>query len=463
MKRTRDSLNEIRTSLRLSGSFVQNSAWMFASSGISIIIQFIFFTILARIYSPVVYGIFGVFNVYVSTLGNAATLGYNQAFVLPKSDREFSALLRLTLWIVISFSVVVFVISLVAGKAITAYFDHEEIGDWVYWIAPTMMLLAFDRITADWAIRKKEFKKQTIWSTTTTLVVKSFNVCYGLCVSATTAGLVYTTILQHLLRVIFYAWLIIDDFGHKMKDRFTKLELMGVARTYKEYPLYVYWGNVINIFSNNLPAALLPTLGFGMQYVGFFTYSLIVLDLPIRMLGSGVSSVFQQKATELAEHRKSELPELTWKLFKGIFLISIVFSFIIFLSGESLYVLLLQEKWREAGMLAEILVLFYFFRMISSPLSSLYNVLRKEKELFIFQVILTIVRFGSLIIGSYFTHDFLVLMTIYSVINALMYLVFCLRMFILLEFPVTKVLGYVIGWTGLTGIIALLIKAYILK
>ena len=463
MKSTRDALKEILASLRLSGSFVQNSAWMFASSGISILIQFVFFTVLARIYSPLVYGIFGVFNVYVSTLGNAATLGYNQAFVLPKSDREFSALLRLTGWIAIIFSIIVFIISLIAGKTIIGYFNHDEIGHWVYWIAPTMLLLSFDRITADWAIRNKEFRKQTLWSTSTTLMVKSFNVWYGAYVSATTAGLVYTTLLQHLLRAVFYAWFIIHDFSRKMSDRFTRRELMHVARIYKEYPLYIYWGNVINIFSNNLPAAMLPALGFAMNYVGFYTYSLIVLDIPIRMLGAGVSSVFLQKATELSDKRREELPLLTWKLFKGIFWISILISVIIYLTGELVYAWLLEEKWREAGMLAEILVLFYFFRMISSPISSLYHVLRKEREFFAFQLLLTAVRFGALLIGSYLTANFLELMTIYSAANALLYLLFCIRIFGLIKFSPAKVLSYVLGWTTLVGLIAVVLKEFVLK
>jgi O-antigen/teichoic acid export membrane protein len=458
MKKTKELIREISSSLRLSGSFVQNSAWMFASSGISILIQFAFFTILAKIYSPLVYGIFGVFNVYVSTLGNAATLGYNQAFVLPKTDREFSGLLRLTIITSVSLSALVMITMLVAGKSIIGFFGHEEMGNWVYWISPVMLLLALDRITADWAIRNKEFKKQTLWSTTTTLAVKSFNVWYGAIVSATTAGLVYTTFLQHLLRVVFYSWLIIVDFKQKLLERFSSGELLQIAKKYKEYPLYIYWGNVINIFSNNLPAALLPALGFGMQYVGYFTYSLIILDLPIRMLGAGVSSVFLQKAAELSRNNPKELNAKTWKLFKGIFWISILFSALIFLTGEFLYTWLLDPQWREAGILAEILVIFYFFRMISSPISSLYNILRKEKELFLFQITLTLSRIGALWFGAHITSDFFKLMAIYSIVNALMYLFFCLRIFQLLQFRMERVLFYLLGWTAVISAVTWLLK-----
>lgn len=423
----------------MEGSFVQNSAWMFASSGISIVIQFVFFSILARIYSPAVYGVFGIFNVYVSTLGSAATLGYNQAFVIPKEDRAFSALLRLTIWIAVLFSVVVMLVFVFAGKEILSLFAHDEVGNYVYLIAPTAMFLAFDRITADWAVRKKEFRKQTLWSTTTTLVAKGFNALYGWKISATTSGLVLTTILQHLMRTVTYCAFVISDFRERMKDRFTRKELMAVGKEYKEFPIYIYWGNVINVFSSNLPAALLTTFGFSVDYVGFYAYSLIVLDLPIRMLGAGVTTVFLQKAAELVHDRKHQLAAHTWKVYKIMVVVSLFFSVIIFVFGEKLYLLLLQDRWSTAGQAAEVLIIFYFFRMISSPLSSLFNIFRKERQFFIFQVMLTIMRFASLFIGAWYTDDFVTLMLIYSLVNAVAYFIFCIWIFKLVEFSTTRV------------------------
>ena len=212
---------------------------MFTSSGISILIQFIFFTILARIYSPEVYGIYGIFNLYVNTLGNASTFGYHQAFVIPKEEREFSALLRITLWIALFFSLGITLITFIAGPQMLVQFQHEKLGNWVYWIGPTVFLFAMDRICADWAIRNKEFRKQTLWSTTTMLVSKIFNACYGFFISATVGGLVFTTLMQHGMRSVTYAGSVIHDFSHQMKLRFSRNELMRVAREYKEFPLYI--------------------------------------------------------------------------------------------------------------------------------------------------------------------------------------------------------------------------------
>ncbi len=333
-------------------------------------------------------------------------------------------------------------VSLCFGKSVLRVFNHEELGSWIYWIGPTILLMSFDRITSDWAVRNKEFRKQTWWSVTTTLVAKVFNALYGWWITATPGGLVYTTLLQHGLRTITYCGSVLSDFGVQMKLRFSRAELFAVAKEYKEFPLYIYWGNVINIFSNNLPAALLTTLGFSIDTIGFYSYSLIILDLPIRMLGAGVYSVFVQKASELIHGRMHELAGITWKLYKAIVLISLLFSVFIFSFGEKFYLLLLEERWSTAGRAAEVLIIFYFFRMISSPLSSLFNILRKERQFFIFQIALTIMRVLGLVIGSFFTKDFVTLMLIYSLVNAVMYFIFCIWIFKLINFPLWKVTAF---------------------
>ena len=437
--------------LRTEGSFVQNSAWMFSSTGISILIQIGFFLVLSRIYSPEVYGLFGVFNVYLGILGNAATLGYSQAFVLPEKERDFGVLLRLTLWVTTGVCVAVAIFFLFFGKATLRLFEHEKLGWWIHAVAPVAFLMAIDKIVCDWAIRNKEFKQQMIWSTSTTLASKIFNVFYGLKIAPTVAGLVITTGLQYILRIVAYARFGLSDFGGRMRQKVSRSEMKSIAREYRDYPLYIHWGNVINIFSNNLPAALLPMLGFTLSDVGYYTNSLIVLDMPIRLLGAGIASVFLQKAAELARDRREELNRHTWRLYRNILFVSLAFLFVVNAFGEPLYAWVLGENWRMAGRAVEVLVLFYFFRMLASPLSVLFNVLRREREQFIFQVVLAVARIASLVVGSLYTHDFIELMWIYAIVNALFYFVYSIRIFQLLQYTVWRMIVITVG--GCIGVV----------
>ena len=423
--RIRKEWNDILRALRLDGSFVQNSAWMFTSSGVSILIQVIFFPILSRIYSPEVYGLFGVFNFYSTTLGNAMTLGYNQAYVLPADRREFSALLHLTIRASVGFALATTFIVLLAGEPLLLLAGHDDLGNWAYLIAPVALLMAWDRMTSDWAIRNGEFRRQTVVSTTITLLTKAFNAGYGFWIHAGPAGLILTTLLQHGLRAWAYLQWVIKDSSARLTERIRWQEIKRVARLYKEFPLFIYWGNVLSIFSAALPAALLPLVGFDLAAVGFYGYSIIILDLPIRLLGSGVASVFQQKSAELVRNRPHELKRHALKLMGGLTLLALPFTVLIWMLGEESYSILFGSQWVVAGAAAECLVWYYLFRMISSPLTVLYTTLRKEKNLFLFQVILTVLRICALVGGAYLTNDFIELMILFSAVNAVAYALLC--------------------------------------
>jgi len=426
MNNWRTDWRALRRSLFLEGSFVQNSAWMFTSSGLSIVVQFLFFPILSRIYGPEAYGLFGVFNFYTTTLGNAMTLGYNQAYVLPGSEKEFSSLVHLSLRISLLIGFFAALLAALFGRQFLVLTDHEELGIWVYFIAPVALFMAWDRMSSDWAIRNGEFRRQTIVSSGITLITKLFNVGYGLLVSVGAAGLIWTTMLQHGMRVAAYLRFVIREAGSVLLLRPTLKELGRVARHYRAFPLYIYWGNVLNTFSGALPAALLPVLGYGMDAVGYFAYGVILLDLPIRLLGSGVASVFQQKSAELIRDRPLELLGHTHRLFRALLLLSGVYSLFIWFFGEPIYVVFFGERWATAGVLAEWLVLYYFFRMVSSPLSVLFTTLRKERALFIFQLGLTFFRIASILIGAHYSPDFMGVMIAFSITNAVAYAGLCL-------------------------------------
>ncbi|MFN0030557.1 MAG: lipopolysaccharide biosynthesis protein, partial [Flavobacteriales bacterium] len=246
MKKRLKAVFEMLGGVRTGGSFIQNSAWMFSSSGISILIQTAFFVILARIYPPEVYGLFGIFNVYLGVLGNAATLGYNQAFVLPESDQKFSRLLQLTIWVSLAVCGLAELFFLAVGDGMLAMFHHNELARWLYAVPPIALLMALDRVVCDWAIRNKEFRQQMLWSTSTTLFAKGFNVFYGLRIAPTVAGLVVTTALQYLLRIVAYSRFALVDFSERLRQVATWQELKTTAREYIDYPKYVHWGNVIN-------------------------------------------------------------------------------------------------------------------------------------------------------------------------------------------------------------------------
>jgi O-antigen/teichoic acid export membrane protein len=441
----KNTFREMIAAMRTDGSFVQNSLLMFSSSGASIILQFVFAFILSRIYSETDYGLFGIFNSYVAILGSIVTLNYNQAFVLPRDEHSFAALFQHTIRITIILCIAISLLTVLAGKQILEWMNHEEVGNWIYLVGPTCLVLALDKVIMDYAVREKAFKKMTLWSTLAMFFSKTFNVGYGM-VNANAAGLIITNFLFYLAEMGLFMRFVTRKAIHTLRVPVTRHKRKEVIREYRTFPLYIFPGNFINTISNYLPPVLLASLGFGLEAVGYFTYSLIILDLPIRLMGSGVSSVFLPKANDMYAERPHELAPATWRLFKNMMLLSAASVAVIFIAGEPIYSLCFSDRWAPAGRIAEILTVFYFFRLLSAPLTVLFNVFRREREFLIFQTILMIVRVISLFTGAALTHDFETLVLIFSISNAAVYFGLCIWIFVMVKLNILKSVAFTLGW-----------------
>jgi len=403
---------------------VQNAAWMFSSSGVSIILQFVFFYLLSKIYAPADYGLYGIFNVYAATLGNLASFGYNQAFILPKEETKFKHLLHLTIFLSTLTCLLFAVAMMVFGHWTLHQLGHQQLGWYIHLVAPIAWLMIIDRISSDWAVRVKSFKNQMWTSVTATVVSRCYNLAHGLLIGPNAIGLVLTTAWQHTLRAILYFRFVIPNAKQTLVTAWDPPAMLAMARTYGRYPTYVHWSNVLVIFSAGLPAALLPFFGYSLVDLGYYVHALVLLDIPIRLMGAGIASVFTQKASEILNDRPHELWRHGYALFRNMLWLSLVFLAIVLVFGEWGYGLVFGENWQKAGLLAEVLALHFFFRMISSPLSAIFFVIKAEKQNFYFHFALTSARILSLWTAASLQLDFMAVMWWYGLTNAAFYLLY---------------------------------------
>jgi lipopolysaccharide exporter len=400
---------------------VQNAAYMFSASAWAILIQFLLAPVISRIYDPEVYGLFSIFNSWVVVIGAFACMSYNQAFVLPEKPGVFRALLHLAMKSLTVVTILTTALFALAWPYINELFNASALGAWTVLVGPIVLLVALDRVLVDWSIRQKSFKKQSLISIPVTAGTKGFNIGYGSLVSNTVEGLIFTHALNHLSRIILYFRFVVPDVRSTLKSKVDPKDLAQAKTDYANYPRYMTWSNALNTGSNYLPIVILPIFLNSTEPAGLFAYALVVLDLPARLLGSGVNPVFLQKAVELNRDDPGRLPRMTWKIF--LILIALVALPLMALGifGEVIYKIAFGENWTEAGLLAAILGCYYFFRLISSPISSIFNVKRKERDLFWFQLSLFSARLISLLVACLITDSLVEIIAIFAAANAFVY------------------------------------------
>ena len=411
------------------GSFVQNATLMSTSSLLNILLQFLFFPILSRIYDPAAYGAFALFNSLVIIVSTGITLSYHRALVLPREEAEFRSLLRLCIRTSLLLSAVVFVLSFFLADVLRSAFELELVHYWIYAIAPLALIFAWDQIIVQWSVRQKAFRKFAQVEVPIVLSSKLFNVGFGKLVSAGPDGLIIANLMIFFGRIVFFLKYVLQGSKADLFASVSRAELKESRQQYRAYPRFVMPSQFLNMLSNYFPALLLPFFFGRPDEAGYLSYALIVLDLPVRLLDSGLSAVFLQKATSLWDTARDQLRVQTEKLFFGVMVMALPVLIITAAFGREIYTFVFSGQWTMAGQVAEILVMYYFLRYLGVPFTALFQVAKKEKGLLVFQVVLFVVRVASLLITGLMEMHFLQMILWYSVANALAHFFYNLWIF----------------------------------
>jgi O-antigen/teichoic acid export membrane protein len=428
--------NNIRTfiarlkTVRKPGSFAQNISFTFSGNLFGIVLSLIFAPIMSRIYPPASYGTFAVYTAIIGNVGAFALLNYNTALLIPKDEEKFNNLLRLTFTLNLIFSAFVFITTILFSNKIIELLNLENLGDLIYLIGPALFLTGTGAILGQWLSRLKEFKKLTIVNSGTNFITRISTISLGYFSNGNIYGFIIGDFigkaLTDLLLFNRQIWIKIKDLISKFKLN----EVINTAKEFKKYPLFVLPGEYINMFSGQLPIYLI-SIYFGNKELGYFAFATSMLGMPMGLLASAVRPVFFQKASSIYNEDKDRLGDITSDLFKYLFVLGIMPFSVLTVFGDVIFAFVFGSQWTQAGLFAGILGYYYIFQLISSPISSILWVLKKEKVFFLFQIFLFLTRLISLSTGIFIFKNLITTLILFSIANTLNYLI--LTIFILKE------------------------------
>lgn len=447
-------LREILQSILRKDSFAQNVVLMSSASAWGILIQFAFAPILSRIYEPEVYGLFSIFITLLNLSMTFMMVGYNRALLLPKDRESLRALLRLSLLASTTIGVGLSLLFLLFGSAIAARFSAEQLGIWVYFIAPIALLGAFDQFALSLGMQQKAFKRMSVLSIPINGFSKLFNVAYGGWISASVAGLILTHMLTSVLRIWSTLQWVLQKPLALLTEAVSRASLRQAWREYSDYPKYVVWGNLLNMLSGQVPTLLLALYLADTTGIGWYAYAVMMLELPVRLLSAGISNVFLQESNDHWASNPDFVRAKTLRIFHLIIYLTALPTALLYFFGPEIFGLLLGKHWREAGVVASALSVAYMLRYVSVPISSLFVVTRNESRAFIFQVILLFLRTGGIVIPGLLGMGYMEMIIGYAIANIAAYAVFTVWIFVLIQSPLRRVVPVVlaIAALGLTSL-----------
>ena len=275
-----------------------------------------------------------------------------------------------------------------------------------------------------WFNRNKQYKlitnQRMLQSTASngTQIILGFGFHFGV------SGLILGNIFSQLITLAYSIKIVsLNEFNNKSKPKKIEKKLLT---HFKRLPLYNAPTALIDSLRLNGINVLLSAF-FSVSSLGQFALAWRLLQSPISLINGTLSQVYYQHFTQLPYNERHSF---LCSCIKKSFIIGILPFTVLYFISEWLFIFLFGEEWRQAGYICSILIPWLFLNFITSPISSIYVVLKQEKILLIFSIFYMTIPLGIIFFINNNLND-----TLIYVSNAMSLL---LLIFILIALFLTK-------------------------
>ncbi len=392
---------------------------------------------MSRIYPPAAYGEFAVFNSIASNLAMISTFAYTGAYLLPKTQEKFYALMQLTVVLTLAACLFTILAMLLGGHQLLVWLNVEAIGNLIYTLPIFLLLFNLATIAGGWYLREKQFVKRVGVDITTILIGRGATVGYGWWSSGDVAGLFIGEFFSRLVAFVGLSVGRIQGAYGVIWRTFSWAGIRAVALEYKDFPLYVLPAGFVGTISTQLPIYVLSS-GFGATPVGLYSFSVSLLEIPINLIGSAILPVFWQKAAEIHHNEPERLPGLTLNLYNKLLYLGLLPFGVITVYGDIIFKLVFGIRWEMAGVYTSYLGYYYVFKLMSLATSSIYNLMGKQRYVLWSNIALLIIRGIGLGIGLLF-HNLNLALLLFGLGSLLATFLIDMQVLSLLKLPVVRI------------------------
>jgi O-antigen/teichoic acid export membrane protein len=371
--------------------------------------------ILTRLYTPMEFGVFGMYAGSVALLLIMSTLKYDVAIIQPKSDSDAEQLFKLSFTTSLVFNSLIFILIYFNINYLLSILEENYYKYFFYSIPYTVFIMSTNSGLNFIMNRRKYYKQMSINKVIQGTCIVTVSLICGF-LDNTTYGLLIGFVIGHTIVFInlFYRyWNTIEKANYS--------RMLKVASEYKDYPIYALPSGLGNTSASQMPVILLVK-AFNSSVSGFYYLVERVLSAPISLLSGSVSSVYRQKAQE-DKHIIGNYNEIFKKTFFKLAMIGLPIFVLLGVFGEEMFAFIFGESWRAAGLYAQILSPLFCLKFCVSPIMSSFYISNKLAVDMMGQIIYAIMILASIYTG-YMFNNFLLSIGLISFFGSLFYLIF---------------------------------------
>jgi lipopolysaccharide exporter len=412
-----NNLRSIFSKIRRS-AFVKNLLIVMSGTALAQILGYALSPLISRLYSPSDFGVYGSFAAVAVIIATISTLDYSLAVMLPKNKDDAMHLFVLSCLLTAIISAVCLIICVLAPGFVQGLIKAP--GIWLLVLLVLGILIAGLNLAFQaWCIRIKSFKHTSASQVIRSMTTNGTQLGLGYLKGGPSA-LVFGGFLGEALASVNLARVVSRDL-RTLREDFRWKRMCQLAKEYRDFPIYSASTNLINSVSLNLPIFLL-THFFGIATAGAYAFGNRILSAPMGLVQRALRQVLYQKASE-THNAGGRLFLLYLKFTVGLFAIGFLPSLIFIIWAPEIFTWIFGAQWHTAGIFAQSLILWLLFMFCSLPATLTARIARMQRQMFLFNLALLILRSFALIMGGlYLSAAYSVML--YSVVGSLMNVVF---------------------------------------
>lgn len=388
--------------------FSRNVLTLMTGSAVAQAIPIAISPILTRLYTPEDFGLLALFISLTAILSSIATGRYELAIMLPSDDEDAINIAALGVLIATSISSVLFLIVYIFNDSIVSLLGNEHISFWLYFVPCTVFFIGLYNVLNYLNTRKKLYRDIAKANVLKSVGLAAVQLLVGT-VKAGALGLISGQIISHVIVSLKLSVKILSvyDVG---KVKF--LEMERLARRYCDFPKYSMWAILANTLAYNVTNILI-SLYYSVATLGFYSLSQRLLSMPTALIGKSIGQVYFQQA--VAEKKETGRAIKTFKsTSKKLAVMSLLVFTPMFFVLPFVFEIVFGEEWRIAGVYAQLILPFVAMQFIASALSCTNSVFERQKISLIWQIGLTILSIGSLMVCYHLGIEFTDFLMIFS-------------------------------------------------
>ncbi len=333
---------------------------------------------LARLYGPEQFGLFAIIQSMVAIAVSVASLRYDMAIVLPKTDLEARVVQLLASRSILFTSLLFSVVFLVGNRWVVSHYGSPALATWLVISGSVVYLTSQVANRQFWLTRRRKFGEVASNRVFSTAATGGFQLLAALGTRGF-EGLLVGLIAGQFLTLLFV--------NSKVPELRTDLPPDAptpgaMARRYKKMPLLNGPNALVDAVRNsgiNLLIANIAVAGLGQYSMAFR-----VTAAPAALINGAIAQVFLQK---MSVTKPGKMLGLIGAVLLRIALVSVpVFTLFYFVSPK-LLPFIFGLEWTESGLFAQALVPWIFMLTFTSPLSNLFIVAERQGALLAFAVL----------------------------------------------------------------------------